>query len=86
MVWLFEDSIDEIIQLVKDQAAQVESYNGVRRVKVGYRNIHKKDITNLNELQKILMTGGFGESIYLQSAIRENLWHRQIKVNSPAQS
>ena len=86
MLWLFEDSINEIARLVKDQAAQVENYDGVRRVKVGYRNIHKSHHPNLTKLQTILMIGGFGESIYLQSAIEEILLHRQIEVHRPKQS
>jgi hypothetical protein len=34
MAWLFEDSINQIMELVKEQAEQVDNYEGVRRIKV----------------------------------------------------
>ena len=86
MMWLFNESVDQIVGLVEDQAEQAGNYDGVRRVKVRHPNLHQRNHPKLKELQTILMIGGFGESVYLQTAIEESLSYRQINVHRPEQS
>jgi len=52
MTWLFNESVDQIVELVKDQAEHVENYDGVRRVKVGHPNLHKRNHPKLKKCRQ----------------------------------
>jgi len=71
MVWLFETCVDDIVALVKTQSKEV---------------MDKYDDQGVARIKTILMIGGFGESIYLQSVIRHEMDLNYITVHRPATS
>ncbi|KAH7417779.1 hypothetical protein BKA64DRAFT_761386 [Cadophora sp. MPI-SDFR-AT-0126] len=71
MMLLFEKCVDEIVALVKRQEKEVMT---------------KYDDQGIARIKSILMIGGFGESVFLQDVIREQMEVNNITIHRPATS
>lgn len=89
---IFKPVVSKIIGLLQSQLDAEKSQTGKVTIKVRMRLPHKtvrynkqatSQLTRAEHLQTILLVGGFGDSAYLNTALRDWCEKRKIRLLCP---